>query len=116
VKVVPRPETVEVTGTTVVGLVMELVAVADEPQRLVDVATPGTDHSWPTQHQAWDNGVMDAWITAQGPYTMGYCAQEDIPFPLGTGRGLHDLRQLPLLGARCSVLGARCSARPTRTG
>src|SRR5277367_1837793 len=24
-------------------------------------ATPGTDHSWPTQHQAWNGGRMDAW-------------------------------------------------------
>jgi phospholipase C len=43
-------------------------------------ATPGTDHSWPTQHQAWNNGAMDAWIAAKGPYTMGYFAQQDIPF------------------------------------
>jgi phospholipase C len=43
-------------------------------------ATPGTDHSWPTQHQAWDNGLMDAWVPAKGPYTMGYFKQEDIPF------------------------------------
>jgi phospholipase C len=43
-------------------------------------ATPGTDHSWPTQHQAWNNGTMDAWIAAKGPFTMGYFAQQDIPF------------------------------------
>jgi phospholipase C len=43
-------------------------------------ATPGTDHSWPTQHQAWDNGKMDQWIAAKGPYTMGYMKQRDIPF------------------------------------
>ena len=43
-------------------------------------ATPGTDHSWPTQHQAWNNGRMDQWIAAKGPYTMGYFAQADIPF------------------------------------
>ena len=35
-------------------------------------ATPGTDHSWPTQHQAWDNGKMDQWIAAKGEFTMGY--------------------------------------------
>src|SRR5580693_5770434 len=35
-------------------------------------ATPGTDHSWPTQHQAFDNGKMDQWIAAKGEYTMGY--------------------------------------------
>jgi phospholipase C len=43
-------------------------------------ATPGTDHSWPTQHQAWDSGKMDQWIAAKGPYTMGYFKQQDIPF------------------------------------
>ncbi len=37
-------------------------------------ATPGTDHSWATQHQAWNNGAMDQWVTAKGPYTMGYFA------------------------------------------
>jgi phospholipase C len=43
-------------------------------------ATPGTDHSWPTQHQAWDGGKMDQWVAAKGPYTMGYFTQDDIPF------------------------------------
>jgi phospholipase C len=43
-------------------------------------ATPGTDHSWPTQHQAFDNGKMDQWIAAKGEYTMGYMKQRDVPF------------------------------------
>ncbi len=43
-------------------------------------ATPATDHSWQTQHEAWNNGQMDEWVTAKGPYTMGYFAQADIPF------------------------------------
>jgi len=43
-------------------------------------ATPGTDHSWPTQHQAWNNGAMDQWVAAKGPYTMGYFTGADIPF------------------------------------
>jgi phospholipase C len=43
-------------------------------------ATPGTDHSWPTQHQAWNHGAMDQWVAAKGPYTMGYFTQADIPF------------------------------------
>ena len=43
-------------------------------------ATPGTDHSWPTQHQAWNHGTMDQWVAAKGPYTMGYFTQSDIPF------------------------------------
>ena len=43
-------------------------------------ATPGTDHTWPTQHQAWNHGAMDQWVAAKGPYTMGYFTQADIPF------------------------------------
>jgi phospholipase C len=43
-------------------------------------ATPGTDHSWPTQHQAWNLGQMNQWVAAKGPYTMGYFRQDDIPF------------------------------------
>ena len=42
--------------------------------------TPGTDHTWGTQHQAWNNGAMDQWIAAKGEYTMGYFTQPDIPF------------------------------------
>ena len=43
-------------------------------------ATPGTDHSWPTQHLAWNDGTMDRWVQAKGPFTMGYFTQADIPF------------------------------------
>ena len=43
-------------------------------------ATPGTDHSWTTQHVAWNNGAMDRWVQAKGPFTMGYFTQADIPF------------------------------------
>jgi phospholipase C len=51
-----------------------------DPSKTSAQATPGTDHSWPTQHQAWDNGKMDQWIAAKGPYTMGYFKQRDISF------------------------------------
>ncbi len=51
-----------------------------DPSRTSAQATPGTDHTWPTQHQAWDHGKMDQWIAAKGPYTMGYFKQQDIPF------------------------------------
>jgi phospholipase C len=43
-------------------------------------AVPGTAHDWGTQHQAWDNGAMDAWVAAKGAQTMGYFKQADIPF------------------------------------
>jgi phospholipase C len=43
-------------------------------------ATPGTDHSWASQHAAWNDGKMDRWVQAKGPFTMGYFTQADIPF------------------------------------
>jgi phospholipase C len=43
-------------------------------------AIPSTDHFWPSQHQAWAGGKMDAWIPAKGPLTMGYFTRDDIPF------------------------------------
>jgi len=43
-------------------------------------ATPGTDHSWQTQHEAWNNGLMNEWVQVKGPYTMGYFTQADIGF------------------------------------
>ncbi len=43
-------------------------------------AVPGTDHSWQTQHSAWNNGAMDSWVSAKGAQTMGYFKQADIPF------------------------------------
>jgi phospholipase C len=42
--------------------------------------TGGTDHSWHTQHEAFDNGKMDAWVPAKGVRTMGYLTRQDIPF------------------------------------
>jgi phospholipase C len=39
------------------------------------------DHSWATQHQAFDGGKMDDWVAAKGSdRTMGYLARADIPF------------------------------------
>jgi len=63
-------------------------------------ATPSTDHTWPTQHEAWNGGRMDQWVKAKGPYTMGYFTQADIPFhwALAEAFTLCD-------NYRCSVLG-----------
>src|SRR5580658_7504671 len=48
---------------------------------------PSTSHAWNYQHLSWDSGAMDGFVTAHlaangnnGPYTMGYYTQEDIPF------------------------------------
>ena len=46
-----------------------------------------TSHAWAVQHQAWNGGRMDQWVSAhrqadgaRGPYTMGYFERADIPF------------------------------------
>ncbi|CAM5781974.1 alkaline phosphatase family protein [Ottowia pentelensis] len=48
---------------------------------------PSTSHAWAVQHQAWNGGRMDQWVSAhrqadgaRGPYTMGYFERADIPF------------------------------------
>jgi phospholipase C len=63
-------------------------------------ATPGTDHSWPTQHLAWNNGRMDQWVQAKGPFTMGYFTQADIPFQWALARAFTICDHY-----HCSVLG-----------
>jgi len=48
---------------------------------------PSTSHSWGPQHQSWDNGAMDGFVSAHlaangalGQYTMAYFERDDIPF------------------------------------
>ncbi|MGH3201143.1 MAG: alkaline phosphatase family protein [Streptosporangiaceae bacterium] len=48
---------------------------------------PSTSHSWGPQHQSWDNGKMDGFVTAHlaangeaGQYTMAYFKRDDVPF------------------------------------
>jgi phospholipase C len=39
------------------------------------------DHGWDTQHEAWNSGKMDSWISAKGSNrTMGFLKRGDIPF------------------------------------
>jgi phospholipase C len=39
------------------------------------------DHGWSTQHEAWNGGRMDNWVSAKGSNrTMGYLTRSDIPF------------------------------------
>jgi phospholipase C len=41
----------------------------------------GTDHSWTSQHGAWNGGLMNAWQHAKsGPTTMGFLTRADLPF------------------------------------
>ncbi len=44
-------------------------------------------HDWPTQHQSWDNGAMDGFVTSHLPInsndavlTMGYYNRTDLPY------------------------------------
>ncbi|MEU1184445.1 alkaline phosphatase family protein [Streptomyces sp. NPDC005820] len=48
---------------------------------------PSTSHAWSVQHEAWNGGRMDRWLSAHrqadgvnAPYVMGYHTREDIPF------------------------------------
>ena len=41
--------------------------------------TPGTDHTWGTQHEAWQRRWTSGW-RPRASYTMGYFTQPDIPF------------------------------------
>jgi phospholipase C len=50
-------------------------------------ALPSNSNSWGPQHQSWDNGKMDGFVTAHlaadgvaGQYTMAYFKRDDIPF------------------------------------
>jgi phospholipase C len=50
-------------------------------------ALPSNSHNWGPQHQSWNNGKMDSFVTAHleadgvaGQYTMAYFKREDIPF------------------------------------
>jgi len=51
------------------------------------VAVNDPTHDWAPQHQCWNNGAMDRWVTTHlaangpvnGPATMGYYTREDIP-------------------------------------
>ena len=45
-------------------------------------------HTWPVQHQSWNGGAMDGFLSAHlaadgpedGPVTMGYYTRDDLPF------------------------------------
>jgi len=56
---------------------------SDRGQTINDIA-----HTWTIQHQSWNSGAMDSFVTAHvaedgaenGPLTMGYYARADLPF------------------------------------
>ena len=38
------------------------------------------DHTWPTTHQAWNQGMYNQWVAAKGTTTMAYMTRVDIPY------------------------------------
>jgi len=70
--------------------------------------TNDIDHSWGGQHNSWNNGAMNGWITSHlatdgdnnGPITMGYFTRAELPF-------YHSLADAFTIcdGYHCSVLG-----------
>ncbi len=75
-------------------------------------ALPSTSHDWIPQHDSWDNGAMDGFVTARlnkkydsydgaaAQYSMAYFKRDDIPFQwaLADAFTICD-------GYHCSVLG-----------
>ena len=55
-------------------------AGGDDPERMAQ-CSGDLDHSWGTQHGAWNGGRLDSWVAAKGDVrTMGYLTRQDIPF------------------------------------
>jgi phospholipase C len=71
-------------------------------------AMPSLSHAWVIQHAAWNNGANDGWLrahiatdsAANGPYTMGYYEQTDIPFQYALANHFTILDNY-----HCSVMG-----------
>ena len=75
-------------------------------------ALPSTSHSWLPQHDSWDNGAMDGFVTSRlntsidsydgtaAQYSMAYFKRDDVPFQwaLADAFTICD-------GYHCSVLG-----------
>jgi phospholipase C len=71
-------------------------------------AVPSLSHDWRDQHASWNFGAMDGWLLAHvaadgdsnGPFTMGYYEEQDIPFhwALASSFTLSD-------NYHCSVMG-----------
>ncbi|WP_194894889.1 alkaline phosphatase family protein [Catenulispora pinisilvae] len=70
-------------------------------------AIPSTSHAWSVQHSAWNGGKMDNWLPAHraadgknGPYTMGYYTEDDIPFHFALAKNFTILDSY-----HCSLMG-----------
>jgi phospholipase C len=71
-------------------------------------AIPSTDHAWAAQHDCWNNGLMDDWMTTHlavdgstnGQFTMSYYERQDIPFHFSLAENFTVFDNY-----HCSVLG-----------
>ncbi|HEY5396617.1 MAG TPA: alkaline phosphatase family protein, partial [Trebonia sp.] len=70
-------------------------------------ALPSTSHAWNVQHESWDGGLMDGFVSSHafqgadvGPFTMSYLDRTDIPFHYALAENF-TIRD----GYHCSLLG-----------
>ena len=71
-------------------------------------AIPSTSHAWNVQHESWDGGLMDGFVsshnsaqgTATGQFTMAYLERDDIPFHYALAENFTICD-----GYHCSLLG-----------
>jgi phospholipase C len=55
--------------------------VFGESAETVSQCDGSLDHSWASQHSAWNGGSMNNWVLAKAsPRTLGYLTRQDIPF------------------------------------
>src|SRR5277367_1801199 len=70
-------------------------------------ALPSTSHAWNVQHESWDGGQMDGFVSSHafqgadvGPFTMSYLDRNDIPFHYALAENFTICD-----GYHCSLLG-----------
>jgi phospholipase C len=70
-------------------------------------ALPSNSHAWSVQHESWNNGLMNGFVTSHlaangtdGQYTMAYFTQDDIPFHWALAQAFTVCD-----GYHCSMLG-----------
>jgi phospholipase C len=71
-------------------------------------AQPSTSHAWNVQHESWDGGAMDGFVSSHiaangvtdGQYTMSYLDRNDIPFHYALAENFTICD-----GYHCSLLG-----------
>ena len=74
-------------GPSLAGYLEPFRLYSDPPLR-DGQTTNDISHTWPTQHQSWNDGAMDKFVAthvgvdgaAHGPVTMGYYTRADLPF------------------------------------